>query len=154
MRNPFANMERGETPFFQDSGCFNLNKTQRLWGFGICFGVGMILSLFGTILLFSSNVIGFVITYTLGNLISFCGTGFLVGILKQLKTMFSPDRWITTTLLFLFMSLTLIFGLAFEQKLVVFSLIFCILQAMALFWYSLSYIPLARAAVIKMMPWN
>lgn len=84
--------------------------------------------------------------YTLGNITSIGSTMFLMGPLKQLKRMFEPTRLIATILVLLFFVLTLCSAFLWNKGL---ALIFCILQSLALTWYSLSYIPYARDAVKK-----
>ena len=61
--------------------------------------------------------------------------------------MFAKTRIIATVLVFAFMVLTLIFGLALKKGGL--ALLFCILQFLAMTWYSISYIPFARDAVKK-----
>ncbi|EDL39237.1 SFT2 domain containing 2, isoform CRA_d, partial [Mus musculus] len=75
-----------------------------------------------------------------------CCTVFLMGPLKQLKRMFEPTRLIATILVLLCFALTLCSAFLWNKGL---ALIFCILQSLALTWYSLSYIPYARDAVKK-----
>ncbi|RGB27340.1 Got1/Sft2-like family-domain-containing protein [Rhizophagus diaphanus] len=72
---------------------FKLTRTQRLYGFGICFVLGFVISILATILLFTGPLSGFAVLYTIGNIISLLSTGFLVGFKKQIKTMFAPVRW-------------------------------------------------------------
>ncbi|XP_069642975.1 vesicle transport protein SFT2A isoform X2 [Haliaeetus albicilla] len=74
-------------------------------------------------------------------------TCFLMGPLKQLKAMFEPKRLIATVVMLLFLVLTLCAVFWWNKKGL--ALLFCILQFLAMTWYSLSYIPFARDAVIK-----
>ncbi|EFB23858.1 hypothetical protein PANDA_021428 [Ailuropoda melanoleuca] len=74
-----------------------------------------------------------------------------MGPMKQLKRMFEPTRLIATVmvlLVFRFCRLRIPSGLVTVAKLMCWrnkglALIFCILQALALTWYSLSFIPFA-----------
>lgn len=61
--------------------------------------------------------------------------------------MFAKTRIIATILVFVFMALTLIAGLALGKNAL--ALLFCILQFVAMTWYSISYIPFARDAIKK-----
>lgn len=63
----------------------SLTRTQRIYGFGICFGSGFIISLLSTIFFSFGNITGFAVLYTLGNIVSLMGTGFLIGFLSQFK---------------------------------------------------------------------
>ena len=68
--------------------CPNLTFRQRLYGFGICLGIGYLISL-GSVVFFhklvAGNPIPFAVNYTLGNLISLGSTAFLIGPRRQLK---------------------------------------------------------------------
>ncbi|XP_010128448.1 PREDICTED: vesicle transport protein SFT2A-like [Chlamydotis macqueenii] len=70
-----------------------------------------------------------------------------MGPLKQLKAMFEPKRLIATVVMLLFLVLTLCAVFWWNKKGL--AVLFCILQFLAMTWYSLSYIPFARDAVIK-----
>ena len=61
--------------------------------------------------------------------------------------MFAKTRIIATVLVFVFMILTLIAGLALKKGGL--AILFCILQFLAMTWYSISYIPFARDAIKK-----
>ena len=68
---------------------FKLSRTQRLYGFGICLAVGMLISILvffialersslqSTIFLTFGKIEGFAVLYTFGNIVSLLGTGFL-----------------------------------------------------------------------------
>lgn len=126
-----------------------LSKTQRLWGFGICFGIGIFFSFFAIFLLSLAQIIMFAIFFTLGNLLSLASTSFLVGPEKQLKLAFAKERIIATLIYLGTMVGTLL--CAFMLHSVILTIICCIVQFGALFWYNLSYIPFARGAVKKMV---
>ncbi|KAF9203373.1 hypothetical protein BGZ59_001676, partial [Podila verticillata] len=66
--------------------CFTLNRTQRLYGFGICFVVGFLISILSTLALISGQLTTFAVFFTLGNIISLFSTSFLIGPGKQIKT--------------------------------------------------------------------
>jgi len=95
---------------------------------------------FGMLLLFS-------VLYILGTIISLVGTGFLIGFFKQVKLMFKPVR-IVASIVFL-ASIGLVFVGAFVLKNGILCLIFVFVEFLAYTWYTLSYIPYARAAVSK-----
>ena len=89
----------------------------------------------------------FCLLYTVGNVLAMGSTLFLMGPVNQIKRMFHPDRWIATCLMLLFLILTLCSALWWGKKGL--TLIFCLLQFLAMTWYSISYIPYARDAVKK-----
>lgn len=122
-----------------------LSWSTRIKGFAICFILGIVLSIMGTICLFFLNYILFAILYTIGNLTAMASTCFLMGPLSQLKRMFAETRLFATIAVFVLMALTLCSALWW--KIAALALLFCILQFLALTWYALSYVPFARDAV-------
>ncbi|VDC00880.1 unnamed protein product [Peniophora sp. CBMAI 1063] len=138
-----------ETQFFEGDSAFSflgLTRKQRLYGFVACYGIGFILSLLGTILLLLGGLTSFAILYALGTIVSLIGTGFLIGFSKQLKLMFKPVR-VVATIIFL-ISIGLIFVGAFAIGNGVICIIFVMIEYVAFLWYTLSYIPYARQAVL------
>jgi len=141
-----------ETQFFEGDSAFKflgLTRTQRLYGFVGCLAIGFILSLLGSALLFLGQLGSFAVLYGMGTLISLAGTGFLIGFMKQMKLMFKPVR-IVATIVFL-ASIALVFVGAFVIKNDILCIVFVIVEYLAYTWYTLSYIPYARAAVLKMV---
>ncbi|XP_072504813.1 vesicle transport protein SFT2B [Notamacropus eugenii] len=127
----------------------SLSWGTRIKGFAACFAIGIIFSLMGTLFLWvpRRGLVLFAAFYTLGNIASLGSTIFLMGPMKQLKRMFEPTRLIATIVMLLCLALTLCSAFWWHNKGL--ALIFCILQSLALTWYSLSYIPFARDAVKK-----
>jgi len=141
-----------ETQFFEGDSAFKflgLTRTQRLYGFVGCLIVGFVLSILGSTLLFLGQLGSFAILYGMGTLISLAGTGFLIGFYKQLKLMFKPVR-VVASIVFL-ASIALVFVGAFVIKNDVICIIFVIVEYLAYTWYTLSYIPYARAAILKVI---
>ena len=93
------------------------------------------------------NLYSFGILYSLGNVVAIASTMFLMGPVKQLKLMFSETRWMASVAMILFLALTLISAFILMKKGL--TILFCILQFLAMSWYCLSYIPFARDAVKK-----
>ncbi|XP_047625720.1 vesicle transport protein SFT2A isoform X2 [Phacochoerus africanus] len=129
--------EQGLTAQVLDASTLSFNT--RLKWFVICFGTGL-LWLPGGIKLFA-------VFYTFGNIAALASTCFLMGPVKQLKKMFETTRLLATIVMILCLVLTLCAALWWRKKGL--ALLFCILQFLSLTWYSLSYIPYARDAVIK-----
>ncbi|XP_006907983.3 vesicle transport protein SFT2B, partial [Pteropus alecto] len=127
----------------------SLSWSTRIKGFAACFVAGIVCSLLGTLLLWvpRKGLYLFAVFYTLGNIASIGSTVFLMGPMKQLKRMFEPTRLIATIMVLLCFALTLCSAFWWHNKGL--ALIFCILQSLALTWYSLSFIPFARDAVKK-----
>ncbi|CEG35829.1 vesicle transport protein sft2a [Plasmopara halstedii] len=128
-----------------NSTCPNLTKKQRMIGFISCFVLGFLVSFGSTFALIvgSDNGTKFGITYSLGNIISLCGSGFLVGPKQQVKLMFKPLRRIATIIYLAMIVVVLVVALTAPQLgLVV--LLLVIVQCVAAVWYSASYIPFGR----------
>uniref|UniRef100_F6PQD2 Vesicle transport protein n=1 Tax=Monodelphis domestica TaxID=13616 RepID=F6PQD2_MONDO len=151
----------------------SLSWGTRIKGFAACFAIGIIFSLMGTFFLWvpKKGLVLFAAFYTLGNIASLGSTIFLMGPVKQLKRMFETTRLIATIVMLMLLPLPLVSsshlsGYSFipgpAQLCLILTLcsafwwhnkglalIFCILQSLALTWYSISYIPFARDAVKK-----
>ncbi|KAI9465985.1 SFT2-domain-containing protein [Lactarius psammicola] len=143
-----------ETQFFEGDSAFKslgLTRTQRLYGFAGCYAIGLVLSVLGTVMLFIGGLASFAVLYALGTVISLIGTGFLIGFTKQTKLMFKPVR-VVATIVFLAM-IVMIFVSAFVLSsgtlCINVVLVFVVLEYLAFLWYTLSYIPYARSAVLK-----
>jgi len=87
------------------------------------------------------------VLYVLGTVVTLFGTGFLIGFLRQMKLMFKPVR-IIASIVFI-ASIALVLVGAFVLRNGVLCLVFVIVEFLAFTWYTLSYIPYARAAVTK-----
>ena len=127
--------------------CTSLDLSQRIQGFAFCFGIGLILSIGGTVNLYLMNYEAFSILYSLGTLVSICSSMFLRGPLNQLKSMMEETRIIATGLMLFFTFLTLMAGLAWKNPGL--CMLFFICQYCASLWYMLSYIPFARDGIKK-----
>ncbi|KAJ8255519.1 hypothetical protein COCON_G00193830 [Conger conger] len=127
-----------------------LSWSTRIKGFAVCFVIGGVCAVLGVCLLFLPKIglILFIVFYTFGNICTLASTMFLLGPLKQLKTMCEKTRAFATILMLLFLALTLC--AAFWWKNFWLALVFCILQVISFAWYGLSYIPFARDAVLKL----
>lgn len=124
----------------------SLSWSTRIKGFCFCFVIGIIFSLMGSLVLILHLGLGrFALFYTLGNIISMASTCFLVGPMKQLKNMFAEKRLIATIIVIVSFVLTLVAAIVLNKGLLAF--VCTVIQSLAMTWYSLSYIPYARAAV-------
>ncbi|KAL8566955.1 hypothetical protein ACOMHN_059755 [Nucella lapillus] len=125
-----------------------LSWSTRIKLFALCFILGATLSILGSCLIFLKNgLIIFSILYTLGNILSLASTCFLMGPCSQIKKMFAKTRVVATLLVILMFILTLVCALALKNTAL--TVVCCILQFLALTWYSLSYIPYARDMIKK-----
>lgn len=143
-----ADEESGIVSQFRDAT--TLGWTTRIKGFAICFSLGFVLSILGALFLaIPGKGHLFAIFYSLGNILSIASTCFLMGPWKQLKKMFDPTRLLATIVALTFLVLTLVSAHYSSKKGLTF--ICCVVQFLAMTWYSISYIPYARDAVIKVL---
>jgi len=139
-----------ENQMFEAESAFPfLSRTQRLYGFIGCLAIGFVLSILAAALLFLGQLGTFALLFTIGTIISLVGTGFLIGFFKQLKLMFKPVRVIATIVFLL--SIGLVFVGAFVLGSEILCIVFVIIEYLAYTWYTLSYIPYARTAILKMI---
>jgi len=141
-----------ETAYFEGDSAFKalgLTRTQRLYGFGGCLAIGFLLSLLGSILLFVGQLGSFAVLYAMGTIVALIGTGFLIGFFTQIKLMFKPVRVIASVVFLA--SIGLVFVGAFVLGNEILCIIFVIIEYLAYTWYTLSYIPYARDAILKLI---
>ncbi|TNN66683.1 Vesicle transport protein SFT2A [Liparis tanakae] len=125
------NEELGLTDQILDAS--TLSYSTRVKWFVICFAGGILCSILVSVSAFHGEKASFVFPLT---------TCFLMGPLKQLQRMFEPKRLIATIVMLLCLVLTLCAVFWWHKKGL--AIIFCILQFLAMTWYSISYIPFAR----------
>lgn len=125
----------------------SLSPQQRMYGFAACLACGLFCTLLS--LLVFLRPIKFAVTFTFGNLLSLGSTAFLVGPMRQLKMMFDPVRVVASAVFIASIAIALFCALYIHNKLL--TLLAIIIEFCALIWYSLSYIPFARAAAKKFM---
>ncbi|XP_056894896.1 SFT2 domain containing 2a [Takifugu flavidus] len=123
----------------------------RVKGFIGCFVVGVGCTILGVGVLFLPRIglTLFIVFYTFGNVCALSSTMFLMGPVKQLKRMCDKTRALATTIMITCLVLTLC--AAFWWKNFGLALLFCILQVLSFTWYSLSYIPFVREAILKLV---
>jgi len=141
-----------QTQMFEGDSAFaflKLSRTQRLYGFIACLAIGFVLSILGAALLFLQLILSFAFMFVLGTIVSLIGTGFLIGFFQQLKLMFKPVR-VIATVVFLG-SIAMVFVAAFVLRNELLCIIMVIVEYLAFSWYTLSYIPYARDAVLKVI---
>mmetsp|Transcript_10437 Transcript_10437/g.15090 ORF Transcript_10437/g.15090 Transcript_10437/m.15090 type:complete len:172 (-) Transcript_10437:128-643(-) len=126
--------------------CLSLTRTQRLYGFAICFVLGWVISLLSTFSVAKPKQ--FAILYSLGNIIALSSSFFLMGPCKQLKSMFKPVRAVATTVYLVCLAMTIVSALEWPDKIVII-IAFMVAQCCAAIWYCLSYIPFGRAMMKK-----
>ncbi|KAK4303698.1 hypothetical protein Pmani_024308 [Petrolisthes manimaculis] len=137
-----------DTPLLRVVDTNSLGWETRVKGFAICFGIGCLFSILGSILFFlPGGTILFAIFYTLGNVMAISSTCFLMGPVNQCKKMFAKTRIIATVIMFVALILTLICAFVIHKKAL--TLLMVVIQFLAMTWYSLSYIPYARDAAKK-----
>ncbi|KAK4047832.1 hypothetical protein OIV83_005175 [Microbotryomycetes sp. JL201] len=158
----------------QDKSAFEflqLTRQQRLICFGACIVGGFAISLLGSILFIFGQIATFALLYTIGVIVSLVGTGFLIGasnferfiisltllirsqaqFKRQWQLMWDPVRATAAAIFILCIALVFVFAFAIEIDVLV--IVFAVATYVAYAWYSLSYIPYARALAKKLWPW-
>ncbi len=156
MEEKLVTTEVGQKLLTKDSACPSLPVKYRIWGFCICFILGLILSFFSTFMFIFGAIkqpYKFAVLYTLGNIVSLLSSFFLFGPCSQFKRMFKKTRVVATIICLFCIIFTLIYAIwiykdeGFGYKLIMWILI--IAQYLSMFWYILSYIPFARTICKK-----
>jgi hypothetical protein len=80
-------------PGNQPSYCPSMSYTTRLYGFAICLGLGILVAILSCIFIFFLNFVAFGVMYTVGNLLSIGSSLFLMGPIRQIKSMCAPVRF-------------------------------------------------------------
>ena len=129
--------------------CPALTYRQRVIGAACCVGFGFLLDFMASMTLFlgKAHVTDFAIFYTLGNLTAICGSGFIVGPTRQLKTMCDATRRVACTIYLATMVATILAAVVNPDVLLV--LVLLIVQYCALIWYGASFIPFGRTCLVK-----
>ena len=125
-----------------------LSWQNRLFGFGVCCFLGIVLNLcsFGSMTqLLTGRPVKFAVTYTIGNLLTLFSTFFIVGPHKQLQKMGQAHRRTASAAYMASIFLTLLFCFLQPFPLRGFVILICVIvQYCSLWWYTLSYIPFGR----------
>jgi len=94
-----------------------------------------------------TNFVGFGVLYTLGTIAAIGSTSFLIGPMRQFKKMFEKTRIIATIVFLLSIVATMVVAFVVQNSGAL-VLVCVVIQFLAFTWYSLSFIPFARDAVI------
>lgn len=130
----------------------SLTYTQRLYGFLMAIGMGIVffliaVSFLPSVALFPKK---FAFFFTCGNLFLMMSTVFIVGWRKQMEVLFESHRFQAAAAYFGTMFLTLAAALHWKSS--VLAMIFAALQLTSALWYTLSFIPSAQKLV--MLIWS
>ncbi|KAG5487764.1 hypothetical protein LSCM1_08130 [Leishmania martiniquensis] len=118
----------------------DLTYTQRITGFMMMMGMGILFVLLGMMMWMRPTKFSFFVTC--GNIFCMCSTMFLAGCAQQLRSMFEANRLKAACLYFTSIALTLLSALWLKSKLL--SLLFAAVQLACVLWYALSFLPYAR----------
>lgn len=126
--------------------CPSFSFRERLIGFCACVAGSLMCSIIAWVMVFKGDLNTFAVVNTVANLFSVGSTFFLVGPMRQVKSMLKSYRWAATLIFVACMVLTFVFALA--VKIPFLTIITVLLQYLAMTWYTLSYIPFARDAIL------
>lgn len=128
--------------------CPNLPLKERIIGWATCFAFGWVISLasFGG---FTQLMLGrpwqFAVCYTTGNMLQLASTFFLLGPEKQFQNMKHKKRRVASAVYLICAVMTVVAVFVAMWPPVIVLLV--LTQSMALFWYSISYVPYGRTMV-------
>jgi hypothetical protein len=128
----------------EDKICGDLSYKTRVIGWLACSITGFVLSLLvSLVFIFSSfDVAAFAILYSLGQCLNIAGSCFLSTPSGHCKDMKKKSRIIPSIIYLLSIILTLVIAIATQIKWLV--LIFLIIQVIAYYWYTISFIPFGQ----------
>lgn len=118
----------------------DLSYTQRISGFFMLMGMGILFVVLGLFLWMSPKKFAFFVTC--GNIFCLCSTMFLAGVKQQLQTMFQANRFEAACLYLVSVVLTLVSAVWLKSSLL--CIIFALVQLACILWYALSFLPFAR----------
>ncbi len=129
--------------------CGDLSYKTRIIGFLTCSLIGWVLSLIITfVYIFSDfNIAAYAIIYSIGQIMNIAGSCFLSTPEGQLKAMKKKHRLIPSVVYVSLIVLTLVIAIATEIKGLV--LLLVVLQAIAYYWYTISFIPYGNKIIKK-----
>ena len=131
-----------------------LTLKQKILSLAICVIFGFVLEFLSYMVLFfgkaGKKAVAFAILYTIGNIVTILGMGFIVGFKSQYKSITHKNRLFASLLYFGSIILTLIvaFTVADPTRRLLLVLLI-IIQYFAYIWYCLSYIPYGRTMIKK-----
>lgn len=126
----------------------SLSYKTRIYAVGVLFATGCLVSILASMLLWTGRVVPFAVFYSIGNLMAMFSTVFLIGPKSQCSRMWQKERAGATAVYFIAMIATLVIAFAVSNPAPA-CLVLIIVQFLAGAWYSLSYIPFARSAVLS-----
>ena len=129
-----------------------LTFRERVQGCVGCFCVGVVISILSFISWWTGQTATFAILYTLGNLISLMGSGFLMGPRRQIRNMTRARRRWAAGIYLGSMILTLVVAFNVEGSGAGLLILGCVfVQWCALIWYLASYIPFGQKIIKKVI---
>lgn len=135
---------------FETKCCCQMTKKQRLYGFIGCFIGGILIAIMASFFVWTLNFTAFGICYSLGNIMAIGSTLFIMGPASQCKNMFHKNRALATCIYLGSLIATMVVAFTVKGSSTgILVLVLVGVQAAALLWYSLSYIPFARQLVTK-----
>lgn len=115
--------------------CSEMSHEDRLFGFALCFGAGVLLSLssmFSFARLLRGHPRDFAVKYTVGNILAICSTAFLISPRRQFRQMTEESRWVAAAVWIGAMVATLLS--AFVTKIAAVTLLCIVVQFSAGIW--------------------
>ena len=127
--------------------CCGLSWTERLIAFACCSFFALFAGIVSIAAISLLRIRKFALLFTIMNIMLFSALSFLVGIKKQLSSLFVPKRLISSILMIIGIILTLFF--AFVYKTLIGVIIGFLIEFVSFCYYALSYIPMGSALFHK-----
>ncbi len=122
-----------------DMNTLGMTFFQRTLCFLVCLGSGMLSFLYSMIKILRFSPSGFIIPYTVSNVLFFAMFGFLLGFKSYFKNLFSKKKRAYTSWFIWSTVMTLYMVLKYNTY--VLNLIFCLAQVISFLTFSLTFIP-------------
>ena len=134
----------------QKTLCGDLSYKTRIIGWLSCSIIGWLLSIIITfVFVFSNfNVAAYAILYSMGQILNIGGSCFLSTPAGHLKDMKKKSRIIPAIVYILSIILTIVIAVATQIKGLV--ILFLVIQVLAYYWYTISFIPFGQTILKKM----
>lgn len=126
-----------------------LTWVQRIQGFAVLMSLALFSTLMSWFALGLGNYWKYCALSSLGSILSMLSTIIVMGPSAQLAYMFDEYRWTSSVLYVGSLFLTLFVALILQSVLL--CLFCCVIQYAALLWYTLSYVPYGRDALVHFL---
>lgn len=123
----------------EEPGCFDLTYSERIIGFGICAGCGLLSGILAIVSIFLLNLRKFAVLFTISTILFFVALTLLIGYKKILNSCADKSRMYASIILVCGMLFTLFFGVVKTSRIL--TILGFAVEFTAFLYFALSYIP-------------